>query len=66
MQLLRDNLTTSTSDQEPAKTDEPVTTEAASVLEPAEDENADKALEPVDIQDADDPDTAKQSAFDCC
>ena len=54
MQLLRDNVATSTSDQEPAKTDEPATTEAASVLEPAaespvetaEDEIADKAKEP--------------------
>ena len=54
MQLLRDNMATSTSDQEPAKTDEPATTETASVLEPAaespvetaEDEIADKAKEP--------------------
>ena len=54
MQLLRDNTTTSTSDQEPAKTDEPATTEAASAPEPAaelpvetaEDEIADKAKEP--------------------
>ena len=35
MQLLRDNLTTLTSDQEPVKTDEPATTEAVSALEPA-------------------------------
>ena len=35
MQLLRDNLTTFTSDQEPVKTDEPATTEAVSALEPA-------------------------------
>ena len=53
MQLLRDNMTTSTSDQEPAKTDEPATTEAASTPKPAaespvetaEDEIADKAEE---------------------
>ena len=54
IQLLRHNLTTSTSDQEPAKTDEPATTEAVSAMEPAaessvetvEDEIADKAEEP--------------------
>ena len=53
MQLLRDNMTTSTSDQEPAKTDEPATTKAAcapkpaakSPVETAEDEIADKAEE---------------------
>ena len=50
----RDNLTTSTSDQRPAKTDVPATAEAASALEPAveppvetaEAENADNAEEP--------------------
>ena len=54
MQLVRHNLTKSTSDQEPVKTDEPVTTEASSALEQAaeppvetaEDEVADKAEEP--------------------
>ena len=53
-QLLRDGLTTLTSDQEPAKSDEPATTEAVSAQEPAaessvktaEDAIADKAEEP--------------------
>ena len=67
MQQLRDNMTTSTSDQEPAKTDEPATMEAASVLEPAaespvetaKDEIADKAGEPND-----DKNKVKGSALD--
>ena len=67
MQLSRDNLASLTSDQEPAKTDEPATTEAASVLEPAaespvetaEDEIADKAEEPNT-----DENKVKESALD--
>ena len=99
-QLLRDSLTTLTSDQKPAKSDEPATTEAVSAQEPAaessvktaEDAIADKAeepntdeievkesaaldptkrrleraLEPVDIQEGNDPGTTKQSVFDRC
>ena len=47
--LLRDNLTTSTSDQQPAKTDEPATAEAASALEPA----AEPPVETVEAENAD-------------
>ena len=49
MQLSRDNLTMSTSDQEPARKDEPATAEAASALELA----AEPPAETVEVEIAD-------------
>ena len=82
VQLLRDNLTTSTSDQEPAKTDEPA---AEPPVETAEDEIADKAEEPntheikvkesaaldltkrrLELRSQSTSRSKKQSAYDCC